>query len=280
MYQHILFDVADGIATVTLHRPEKLNAYTVAMGEEVVHAFRALRDDPAVRVAILAGAGRAFCAGVDLEALRAHQAGQGAGAGPRLGEEAFLRELPLELAEFPKPVIAAVQGAAIGVGVTMTLPCDLRIAADDAKLGLTFAKLGLLPGLGSTYLLPRLVGRARALELVLTARVVPAREALEMGLVNRVVPAAELAKEARETAGRMAECAPAVLAAAKRALHLGAASTMAEAMRHEQEASAALRGARSEPEASEVQQASSARSEPQASEVQQAGASQSKRGAE
>ena len=119
----------------------------------------------------------------------------------RLGEEDFLRVLPLELLEFPKPVIAAINGAAIGVGVTMTLPCDLRIAADSAKLGLTFARLGLLPGLGSTHLLPRLVGPSRALELVLTARVIPAAEAAQIGLVSRVVPDAALQEEARALAG-------------------------------------------------------------------------------
>src|SRR5690606_15311473 len=128
----------------------------------------------------------------DLDHLKAHLAGGNAAAGrPRLGEEDFLRKLPLDLVAFPKPVIAAINGPAIGVGVTMTLPCDVRLAAEGATLGLTFAKLGLLPGLGSTHLLPRLVGRAKALELVLSARVIPAAEAAAIGLVNRVVPDAE-----------------------------------------------------------------------------------------
>jgi enoyl-CoA hydratase/carnithine racemase len=236
----ILVETADAIATITLNRPEKLNAYTVEMGEQVVAAFRRLRDDAAVRAVILAGAGRAFCAGVDLDALRAHQAGA-ASPGPRLGEEDFLRKLPLELLAYPKPVVAAIHGSAIGVGVTMTLPCDLRIAAEGTKLGLTFAKLGLLPGLGSTHLLPRLVGLGKALELVLTARVVEAAEAAAIGLVNRVVPADSLAKEARETARALAELRPEVVAAAKAALHFGAGASMEDAMRNEQQASAALR---------------------------------------
>jgi enoyl-CoA hydratase/carnithine racemase len=239
-YQQILYEVADGIATITLHRPEKLNAYTVEMGEEVVDAFAAVRRDGAVRVAILTGAGRGFCAGVDLDALRAHQAGGGSG-GKRLGEEDFLRVLPLELLDFPKPVIVAINGPAIGVGVTMTLPCDIRIAADGATLGLTFAKLGLLPGLGSTHLLPRLVGPAKALELVLSARPIPAAEAAAIGLVNRVVPAAKLTLEARELARQMMECRPEVLAAAKAALRFGESAGMADAMKNEQEASAKLR---------------------------------------
>jgi 2-(1,2-epoxy-1,2-dihydrophenyl)acetyl-CoA isomerase len=233
------------IATLTLDRPEKLNAYTPQMGEELVAAFRALRDDAAVRAVILTGAGRGFCAGVDLDALKAAHAGGRAGAGPRLGEEAFVRSFPLELLEFPKPVIAAINGAAIGVGVTMLLPCDIRIAAEGAKLGLTFAKLGILPGLGSTHLLPRIVGLARAQELVLTARVIEASEAREIGLVHRVVPGDALLDAARETAELTLACDPDALRLAKRALHRGAGGSMAEAMAHEQAASAALREARS-----------------------------------
>jgi 2-(1,2-epoxy-1,2-dihydrophenyl)acetyl-CoA isomerase len=245
-YESILFEVADGIATITLNRPDKLNAYTTEMGEEVVSALRAVREDDGVRAVILTGAGRGFCAGVDLEHLKAHQAGQNAAAGkaPRLGEEDFLRKMPLELVEFPKPVIVAINGAAIGVGVTMALPCDIRIAAAGAKIGVTFAKLGILPGLGSTHLLPRLVGMAKALELVLTAKVIRAEEAAEIGLVNAVVPGETLMDEARAMAAQMAECRPEVLAAAKRALLHGAQVSLADAMSNEQEQSAELRKAR------------------------------------
>ncbi len=244
MADPVLVDRQDGVATVTLHRPDKLNAYTTEMGDAVVAAFRGMRDDPAVRAVILTGAGRGFCAGVDLEHLRAHQAGENASKGPRLGEEDFLTKFPLELLEYPKPVIAAVNGAAIGVGVTMILPCDLRIAAAGAKLGLTFTKLGILPGLGSTHLLPRLVGMGKALELVLTAKVIRAEEAESIGLVNRVVAAESVLDEARAWATAMAEMRPEVLAAAKRALQAGAHSTMAEAMENERTESATLRGGR------------------------------------
>jgi len=240
-YEQVLYDVRDGVATITLNRPEKLNAYTPEMGEEVVDAFGRARDDEAARVVILTGAGRGFCAGVDLDYLKAHAAGQAPGRGPRLGEETFVRQFPLDLLAFPKPVIAAINGVAYGVGVTMTLPCDIRLAADTAKLGLNFAKLGVLPGLGSTHLLPRLVGIARALELVLSARAITAREAEAVGLVHRVVAAGSLLDEARAVAAAMAEAAPAVLAAAKAALHYGATSTMADAMKSERERSAALR---------------------------------------
>jgi len=240
-YQHILSDVSDGIATITLNRPEKLNAYIPEMGEEVVTAFRASRDDDAVRAIVLTGAGRAFCAGVDLEHLRAHRAGESPGKGPKLGEEDFLKKLPLELVACPKPVIAAVNGHAIGVGVTMILPCDVRIAAAGAKIGLTFAKLGILPGLGSTHLLPALVGRAKALELVLRAEPIRAEEALTIGLVGAVVPAPEVLKTAREMALSMAEARPEVLAAAKRLILRGQQEGLAEAMRAEQQTSAEMR---------------------------------------
>jgi 2-(1,2-epoxy-1,2-dihydrophenyl)acetyl-CoA isomerase len=239
--QHILSDVSEGIGTITLNRPEKLNAYTTEMGDEVTETIRAWRDDAAVRAVILTGAGRGFCAGVDLEHLKAHQAGENASRGPRLGEEDFLKKLPLELTEYPKPLIAAVNGAAIGVGVTMILPCDVRIAADTAKLGLAFVKLGILPGLGSTHLLPRIVGRAKALELVMSARTIPAAEALACGLVNAVVPAAELMKEARALAAAIAANPPHAVAAAKAAINFGHEHGMLEAMRNEERASAELR---------------------------------------
>ncbi len=237
MYETILFEVREGIATLTLNRPAKLNAYTPEMGDELVDAFARVREDDAVRVVVLTGAGRGFCSGVDLDVLKRDRAGDRT----RLGEQDFLRKFPLELAEFPKPVVAALNGPAIGVGVTMVLPCDLRIAADTARLGLTFVKLGLLPGLGSTHWLPRLVGLARAKELVLTGRVIPAAEAAEIGLVNRVVPADTLMKVVHEMAASMAGCAPEVLARAKRALHRGAVSGMEEAMRNDESESAALR---------------------------------------
>lgn len=242
MYQHLLLDTSEGIATVTLNRPDKLNAYTVDMGEEIVDAFAALQDDDAVRAVILTGAGRGFCAGVDLDHLK-EQAGATESSGPRLGEERLVREFPLTLLDYPKPVIAAINGHAIGVGITMVLPADIRLAASGAKLGLTFAKMGILPGLGSTYLLPRLVGAAKARELVLAASVIQAEEAAAIGLVNRVVPPDELMPLAREMATQMAACKPEVIRAAKGLLAAGEADAAAAAMGREQQASAALRKA-------------------------------------
>ena len=246
MYETILYEVSDGIATITLNRPEKFNAYMPQMGVDIVDAFERVRKDDAARVVILTGAGRGFCGGVDLEVLKQSQSGgEQKGSGPALGSEAFINSFPLELLRFPKPVIAAINGAAIGVGVTMTLPCDVRIAAEGAKLGLTFAKLGILPGLGSTHLLPRLVGTATANELVLSARIVLAEEAASMGLVNRVVPRDQLLQEARDLATSMAASKPEVLAAAKAALHFGGAASMEDAMKNEAAASLALRAGRS-----------------------------------
>jgi enoyl-CoA hydratase/carnithine racemase len=241
-YEQILVGTEDGVATLTLNRPEKLNAYLPRMGDEFVHAFRLARDDDAVRAIILTGAGRGFCAGVDLEALK--DAGQADPGSARLGEEDFVRKLPLEIWNSPKPVIAAINGAAIGVGATMTLPCDLRLAAEDAKIGFTFAKLGILPGLGSTHLLPRLVGLGKALELVLGAEVILGSEAARIGLVQHSLPGGDLMTRAREIAHAMAALDPAVIAAARRGLREGAGLSLEQAMKNEQSLSASLRDVR------------------------------------
>ena len=240
-YQDILFDLDDGIATITMNRPEKLNAYTTDMGEEVTHAFRETQRDPEVRAVILTGAGKAFCAGADLEHLKAHEQGKNVAKGPRLGEEDFLRKLPLEICDFPKPVIAAINGHAVGVGMTMAMPCDIRIAAEDAKLGFIFGRLGILPGLGSSHLLPQLVGMARAQELVLTAKKILGREAAEIGLVNKAVAKEEVLNVAKAMAREMAEVDPIVLAYAKRSLYYGGSHSMAEAMKNEQRQSALMK---------------------------------------
>lgn len=241
MYESIRYDVRDQIATIALDRPEKLNAYTPEMGEEVVAAFRRARNDVNVRVVILTGEGRAFCAGVDLDCFRAHMSGETPRSGPTLGGEAFVRTFPLELVDYPKPVIAAINGAAYGVGVTMTLGCDVRIAARGAKFGLNFTELGVLPGLGSTHHLPHLIGLPRALELVLSGAILSADEAARIGLVQKTVPDAALRNAARQLAASIAEARPEVLTAASLALRRGAASCLIEAMRTERAQSRALR---------------------------------------
>ncbi len=237
-YQYILYTAQDGIATITLNRPEVLNAYTPDMGDEIVAAFHAAEFAQDVRAVILTGAGdRGFCAGADRVYLQ-----RPLPAGTRLiGEEAMIKSFALTLANFPKPTIAAINGHAVGIGMTMTLPMDMRIAVEGAKFALNFCKLGILLGLGSTYFLPRMVGLHKAQELVLTARTVDATEALAIGLVNHVVPADQLLNKARELALQCAACDPATLKYAKRALHYGAAATLPEAMAHEQAAVLALK---------------------------------------
>jgi len=243
-FPNILIESSDGIATLALNRPDKLNAYTTEMGDDVTRAFRTLRDDTSVKVIILTGTGRAFCAGVDLEHLEAHNQGKNPSTGPRLGEEDFLRKLPLEMLDYPKPIIAAINGHAIGVGMTMAMPCDLRVAAENAKLGFVFARLGILPGLGSTHLLPNLVGMARAQELILTGKKILGSEAARIGLVNESVPAEEVLPRAIEVAKEMAEIDPIVLRYAKQALHYGASHSMVDAMKNEQSESAAMKAER------------------------------------
>jgi 2-(1,2-epoxy-1,2-dihydrophenyl)acetyl-CoA isomerase len=237
-YQHILYSVDERIAIITLNRPDVLNAYTPDMGDEIVAAFRAAGEDAGVRAVILTGAGdRGFCAGADRVYLQ-----QPLPPGTRLiGEEALIKTFALELALFPKPTIAALNGHAVGIGMTMVLPLDMRIAVESAKLALNFSRLGILLGLGSTHLLPHIVGMHRAQELVMTGRTITAQEALEMGLVNHVVPAVDLMAKARELALQCAECDPATLKFAKRALHYGASVSLEEAIAHEQRAVLALK---------------------------------------
>ena len=246
-YESILYQVEDGVAIITLNRPDRLNAYTPAMGNEVVEAFRSARDDEDVRVILLTGAGRAFCAGVDLEVLAestVQSEGKQETDETRLGEEDFIRSFPLEMRDSSKPLIAAINGHAIGVGVTMTLPCDIRVAAEDAKIGLTFSRLGILPGLGSTHLLPHLVGMARAQELVLTGRIVLGQEACELGLVQYSVPRGEVMPTAMNLARQMAEADPTLLALARKALQEGPLLSLEEAMSNEQKLSRQLRESR------------------------------------
>jgi 2-(1,2-epoxy-1,2-dihydrophenyl)acetyl-CoA isomerase len=244
MYQTIRYEVREGIATICFDRPEKLNAYTTEMGDEIVAAFERARHDDTVRVVILTGEGRAFCAGVDLDAFKAQMAGGGPDQGPKLGEETFVRNWPLDLVQYPKPVIAAINGPAYGVGVTMTLGCDVRIAARSAVLGLNFTRLGMLPGLGSTHHLPRLIGLGKASELVLSGAKLGADEALEIGLVQRVTDDDALIDEARALALAMAEIRPDVSAAARLALRHGAESSLETAMAEERRLSSELNRAR------------------------------------
>jgi enoyl-CoA hydratase/carnithine racemase len=237
-YEQVLYEVEGGIGTVTLNRPDKLNAFTGTMGEELWDAFNCALRDPAVRVILFTGAGRAFCAGVDLQAVAQPNQTSLIQAGD------FIRKFPMAMYECPKPSICAMNGHAIGVGVTMAVSFDLRIAAEDAKLAVPFAKLGMLPGFGSTQLLPTLVGRAKALELLLTARSILAPEALAIGLVNQVVPAERVLAVARETAAAIAGFDPLVLSHLKRSLNTSQGLGLAEAVESESRIGGELRAAK------------------------------------
>jgi enoyl-CoA hydratase len=184
-YQHLLLDVGDRIATLTVNRPDKLNALNDATMLELGRAIELLRGDDAVGGIVLTGAGRAFVAGADIAELRAKSPTE-AYALARRGQEVFRR-----FETSPKPVIAAVNGFALGGGCELAMSCHVRIASDAAKFGQPEVKLGIIPGYGGTQRLARLVGRGRALQLLLTGEMIDAAEAYRIGLVNRVVAAGE-----------------------------------------------------------------------------------------
>jgi 2-(1,2-epoxy-1,2-dihydrophenyl)acetyl-CoA isomerase len=214
----VLVEVTEGIGTVTLNRPHKLNAFDRHTCRELIDALQALVADSGVRVLILTGAGRAFSAGADLNALGED--------GPAL--VAAGKEIALLLRAAPQPVIAAVNGAAAGGGANLALACDYRIAAEGAAIGQVFAKLGLGPDWGGSYFLPRLVGPSRALELVWSARMVPAAEAHALGLFDRLVPADRLVSEARALAALWAGFPPLALRRAKEAIYRSERASLTE----------------------------------------------------
>jgi 2-(1,2-epoxy-1,2-dihydrophenyl)acetyl-CoA isomerase len=200
------------ITTITLNRPEKLNAFSGTMREDLLAALQ--RADG--RVVVLTGAGRAFCAGGDVEFMAGLQRNRDEAAFRKLLDAG--REIVMQIAEMPRPVIAAVNGIAAGAGCNLALACDYRIASDQAKLGETFVRIGIHPDWGGTWTLPRLVGSSRALEMMMTGRMVDAAEALAIGMVDRVVPAAELASETEKLARAIAAGPPLAIAGIKRAL--------------------------------------------------------------
>jgi len=204
-YEHIKYEVADRILTITLNRPKKLNAFTGIMQGELIEAFDRADEDDEVRAIIVTGAGRGFCAGADLSSggdtfdsqqrravtIDEHRDGGGL--------------VTLRIYESKKPVIAAINGPAVGIGATMTLPMDIRIASETAKMGFVFARRGITPEACSGWFLPRVVGISQALEWVMTGRVFTAKEALDGGLVSRVLPPDDLLPAARKLAREIAE---------------------------------------------------------------------------
>ena len=186
MPESVLYDVTEGVATITLNRPDAMNSLTTEAKTALREAVERACDDSGVRAVILTAAGRAFCAGQD---LREHAANMEAGRGLAGTVQDHYNPIVLAIAEMPKPVIAAVNGVAAGAGASLAFACDLRIASEKASFATAFTKIGLAPDSGMSWTLQRLVGRAKAGELILLGEPVRAAEALEMGLVNRVVPA-------------------------------------------------------------------------------------------
>jgi 2-(1,2-epoxy-1,2-dihydrophenyl)acetyl-CoA isomerase len=221
-------DVDGPVATLTLDRPEALNALTVAVKFALREALERIAADRTVRVVILTGAGRAFCAGQDLAERDLPDAAP-------LDVELRERYNPIirALRSMGQPVIAAVNGVAAGAGASLAFACDLRIAADDARFILAFGRIGLVPDSGATWFLPRLVGAARAAEMTLVGDPVDAEEALRIGLVSRVVPADQLLVEARELADRIAAGAPLAMALTKGALERAATIDLETALEGE-----------------------------------------------
>ena len=216
-YERVLVEIEGGIGTVTLNRPDKLNALDRALCDELREALALLTRSDAVRVIVITGAGRAFCAGADLGVLEEE--------GPAL--VAAGKDVALALRAAPQPVLAAVNGPAAGGGANLALACDYRIASDQASIGQVFHKLGLVPDWGGSFFLPRLVGTSRALELVWNARMVTAAEALALGLFDQVVAHADLPAAARALAVQWAAQPPAAVRRAKEALYRSEASSLA-----------------------------------------------------
>jgi 2-(1,2-epoxy-1,2-dihydrophenyl)acetyl-CoA isomerase len=217
-YERILVEINGHVATLTLNRPDKANAFDPDMCDDLLEALRMLAGTDAVRVIVVTGVGKAFCAGADLGVLGT-QGEQLVKAG---------KEIALTIRSAPKPVLAAVNGAAAGGGANLALACDYRLASDQASIGQVFHKLGLGPDWGGSYFLPRLTSISKALELVWSARMVPAAEALQLGLFDRVVGSGELLAEAGKLAKHWSGMAPLAVRKTKDALYRSLHSTLEE----------------------------------------------------
>ena len=231
-YQDILYDVSEAIATITLNRPQRLNAWTLRMGAEVRHASLCAERDPSVRVIIVTGAGRGYCAGADMQMLQGLRGADGGLAAVELPPMEDLESEPGSPRAFSgeysypmglsKPVIGAINGVAAGLGLSYALFYDVRIASDRARFSAVFAHRGLVAEHGTAWLLPRLIGTANACDLLFSGRMLDAEEALRIGLVSRVVPHAALMRSVRAWAADLvARCSPRSLRIMKRQIYQG-----------------------------------------------------------
>ncbi|MDT3396233.1 enoyl-CoA hydratase-related protein [Streptomyces sp. B1866] len=233
----VLYDLADGLATITLNRPEAMNALDTATKEALLDALLRAGQDPAVRAVLLAGRGRAFCVGQDLKEHVTRLAQAREGGGPSAMDTVSRHYSPIvqAIVRCPRPVVAAVGGAAAGAGAGFAFAADYRVVADTATFTTAFAGVALSADSGVSWTLPRLVGHGRAADLLLFPRTVDAREALELGIANRVVPAADLAAEAEAVARRLADGPTLAYAAIKESLAYAAGHSLAEALAKEEE---------------------------------------------
>ena len=217
-YETVDLRIEDGVAEITLNRPERLNAWNAQFGDELREALLKDSAQDSVRSVLITGAGRGFSSGADLKEMLEQGA---AGEVPDVGEMLRTRYHPIikGIRELPKPVVAAVNGPAVGIGCSLALACDLIWAAESAVFGLAFVNIGLVPDGGSTFLVPVAAGKARALEMALLGEPIPAERALEWGLINRVVPDAELLEQARALARNLAQGPTRSYANSKRALN-------------------------------------------------------------
>lgn len=232
-YETILFDIEENVATLTMNRPEAMNAINRQLGEEFVDAVIRCRSDPNVRAVVLKGAGRAFCAGGDLKAFTNFLQGD-----PVTAFRTFAMRLHagiIELRHMEKPVIAQVHGVAAGAGMSLALACDLTVAAESAQFIMAYSRVGLSPDGSSTYFIPRLVGPKKALEIFYTGDSIPAPEAQRLGLINRVVPDAELEKETRALARRLAHGPTLALGRAKELVYRSLGETLETQLEHERD---------------------------------------------
>ena len=221
----VLWDEVDGVATLTLNRPERMNAWTATMEGRYFDLLQRAADRPTVRAVVVTGAGRGFCPGADMDLLSGAAVNDGlTDVGPGQRPKTFAVTIP-------KIVVAAVNGACAGVGLVQALACDIRFAAAGAKWTTAFSRRGLVAEYGSAWILPRLVGTSRALDLLASGRVFTSEEALALGLVSRVVPAPDVLAEAQAYAGELAaSCSPASMAVMKRQVYAAWDSSLADAV--------------------------------------------------
>lgn len=227
-YQSVIYSVDDCVCTVTINRPEKMNTWNATLAGDLSAALREANADDAVRAIVITGAGRAFCAGADLERGPDVFAGRDVSGGAQADMPAVYPH------EIDKPVIAAINGAAVGVGMTYPMLCDIRLAADTAKMGFVFTRRGMMPELAAHLIVQRVVGFSNAADLLMSGRIITADEAGRMGLVSQVLPKDDLLAAATALARDYVNTAPASVAITKRLLWKGLDASVTEMMRSEQ----------------------------------------------